>query len=170
MRLISFVFLIALAPAACRSASDKATEAPVAQAPAERPSIVITRADGARRVVRVELAITDPEREKGLMFRREMAESDGMLFFFENEAIHSFWMRNTFIPLDMLHVDSAGTIVGIVRDATPRTDTSRQVGKPARFVLEVNGGWSARNGIEPGDKVELGEALATARRSGKWRD
>jgi uncharacterized membrane protein (UPF0127 family) len=111
--------------------------------------------------VKVEIAATAPERERGLMYRRDLGTNDGMIFLFEDEREHAFWMKNTYIPLDMIFIAGDGTIVGIVAEATPETETSRTVGKPSQYVLEVNGGWSAMKGVRTGDRVDLSEVLSS---------
>jgi uncharacterized membrane protein (UPF0127 family) len=118
--------------------------------------------DGARLGVRVELALTASEQSQGLMHRRELAEDAGMLFVFDEDRPHTFWMRNTLIPLDMLFVRADGTIAGIVESAAPQTDAPRRVGEPSRYVLEVNGGWCAAHGVGAGDRIDLEEALREA--------
>ncbi len=117
--------------------------------------VVIETASGGRASVRVELARTDDERRQGLMFRRSLPDDAGMLFFFDESADHAFWMRNTFIPLDMIFVDDGGRIVGIVERATPHSDEPRGVGAPSRYVLEVNGGWASAHGVAKGDRVHF---------------
>ncbi len=103
----------------------------------------------------VELALTEHQITRGLMYRRSMPESHGMLFRLGERREHTFWMHNTCLPLDMLFVDDDGTIVGIVEAATPLTDTTRTVGCPSLFVVEVNAGWSRRHGVRPGQKVSI---------------
>jgi uncharacterized protein len=100
-----------------------------------------------------EIADTVEERNKGLMFRESMGELEGMLFLFAEEKHLSFWMRNTLIPLDMIFVKSDRTILGIVENAVPKTDTSRSVEGASQFVLEINGGRSSEFGIEAGQAV-----------------
>ncbi len=123
---------------------------------------IVTR-DGGRYAVEVELALTPKERATGLMNRRTLGADQGMLFVFRHQRNLSFWMHNTLIPLDMVFIDSAGTIVGIVENAAPLTETPRQVDRPSRYVLEVNGGWSAEHGVAVGDHVLLADALRAAR-------
>ena len=114
----------------------------------------------------VELALNDAERSRGLMYREKLGPYDGMLFDFYQDAPVSFWMKNTLIPLDMLFIDHAGVVVGIVENATPLTLSPRGVKIPSRFVLEVNGGWCARKGVQAGDRVDLGEAIDAALKLG----
>jgi uncharacterized membrane protein (UPF0127 family) len=89
------------------------------------------------------------------MYRTELADGRGMLFVFPEEQDHRFWMKNTLIPLDMIFIGADGVIVGIHRDATPLSTATVGVGHPSRWVLEVPGGWSARRGVAPGQRVEL---------------
>ncbi len=124
-------------------------------APAAAPRVVIETAKGARPSVTVELARTDAERARGLMFRKSLAPDAGMLFLFDESQEHSFWMQNTLIPLDMIFIADDGRIVGIVERAEPLTTTPRTVGAPSRYVLEVNGGWAAAHGVARGDRVRF---------------
>jgi uncharacterized membrane protein (UPF0127 family) len=117
--------------------------------------VILTDAYGGRHAVDVEVAATPEMRERGLMWRKELADGKGMLFVFPMEEEHSFWMRNTLIPLDMIFIDGKGAIVGIVQNAPPRTLVSRSVGAPSKYVLEVPGGWSARVGLQAGSRAEL---------------
>jgi uncharacterized protein len=109
--------------------------------------------------VDVELAKNPHDVERGLMYRRSMADTHGMLFKLEGRRDHTFWMHNTCIPLDMLFVDDDGVIVGIVEGAAPLTDSVRSVGFPSSFVLEVNGGWTRKRGIKPGQKLTLPSSI-----------
>jgi len=103
--------------------------------------------------VDVELAKTQHDTERGLMYRRQMAEDRGMFFRLGERRVHTFWMHNTCIPLDMMFIDDDGTIVGIVENAEPLTDVSRSVGAPSTFVLEVSGGYAQRHGVRPKQKI-----------------
>ena len=101
----------------------------------------------------VELATNDAERERGLMFRKELPEGRGMLFDFEREAPVAFWMHNTYIPLDMIFIRADGSILRIAENTEPLSDRLVPSGGPVRAVLEVIGGTARRLGIAPGDKV-----------------
>jgi len=105
--------------------------------------------------VALEVAATPAERERGLMYRSSLAEGRGMLFVFDQDGNHTFWMRNTLIPLDMLFIARDGMVVGIHANATPLSTANISVGKPSRYVLEVPGGWTARHGIAAGAQVEF---------------
>ncbi|MDD9937685.1 MAG: DUF192 domain-containing protein [Myxococcales bacterium] len=105
--------------------------------------------------VRVEVARSPEERRQGLMFRKHLDEDAGMFFIFERPSALSFWMRNTYIPLDIMFIDSELRVVGIVENAEPETDTSRRVPGLSQYVLEVNGGFSQKHGIEAGTQLKL---------------
>jgi uncharacterized protein len=101
----------------------------------------------------VELATNDAERERGLMFRKELPEGRGMLFDFYREQPVSFWMHNTYIPLDMIFIRADGRILHIAENAKPLSDDLISSGGPVRAVLEVIGGTARKLGIAPGDRV-----------------
>lgn len=103
---------------------------------------------------KIELASTQAERSKGLMFRQELAPDAGMLFDFQEEREVAFWMRNTFIPLDMIFIAADGTIKRIHVNARPHDPTSIPSNAPIRFVLEIPGGRSLEIGLEEGDTLE----------------
>ena len=106
-------------------------------------------------VFSVELAVTEEQLSRGLMFRKRLPEGEGMLFDFRRDQPVTMWMKNTLIPLDMIFIDDTGRIVGIVPRAEPRTLTPRDPGVPSRYVLEVNGGWAAAHGVAVGDTVRF---------------
>ena len=101
----------------------------------------------------VELADTPQEKAQGLMFRRQMDRDAGMLFRFERTEPVAMWMKNTFIPLDMIFAASDGTIERIHTDAVPESLDIISSGVPVRFVLELNAGEARRTGLAPGQKL-----------------
>ncbi|UYN97658.1 MAG: DUF192 domain-containing protein [Enhydrobacter sp.] len=101
----------------------------------------------------VELALTEAERQRGLMFRKRLGPYEGMLFDFHREAPVSFWMKNTLIPLDMIFIAADGTVRHVHANATPLSTDSIPSLFPVRGVLEINGGSAKLLGIKPGDKV-----------------
>jgi uncharacterized membrane protein (UPF0127 family) len=101
----------------------------------------------------VELATTEAEREKGLMFRKELPEGQGMLFDFHREQEVGFWMQNTYIPLDMIFIKGDGRILRIAENTEPMSTKVIPSGGPVRFVLEVIAGTARKLGISPGDRV-----------------
>ena len=108
---------------------------------------------GGPRKFHVELATMPQQHEQGLMFRRTLAPDAGMLFDFKTPSPVSMWMKNTFIPLDMLFIDAGGRIINIAERTVPQSLDPVAAAAPARAVLEVNGGTAARLGIKPGDRV-----------------
>ncbi|MCW5722864.1 MAG: DUF192 domain-containing protein [Devosia sp.] len=110
--------------------------------------------DAGDHVFAVELVDTPETRAQGLMYRQELAPDAGMLFDFLEERPVSFWMRNTFIPLDMLFISADGVVRNIHVNARPHDPTSIPSEGPVQFVLEIPGGRSEELGIEPGDRVE----------------
>ncbi len=116
------------------------------------PHVAIFGTDGVKRAsVRVEIADNEASRERGLMFRAHLDEDAGMIFVFRAPSVVYFWMKNTEIPLDMIFADQNGRIVGIVAQAKPYSEKTVGPGKPAQYVLEVNGGFCRRHGIATGD-------------------
>ena len=101
----------------------------------------------------VELASTALEQEIGLMHRNTMAAEHGMLFDFHQEKRASFWMRNTFIPLDLVFIRASGEIEAIKDNATPHSESPIGPVQPVQAVLELVGGTAQKLGIKPGDRV-----------------
>jgi uncharacterized protein len=101
----------------------------------------------------VEIADTEAQREKGLMFRKNLPDGQGMLFDFKREQDVSFWMQNTYIPLDMIFIRGDGSILRIVENAEPLSTRLIPSGGPVLAVLEVIGGTAHRLGISAGDRV-----------------
>ena len=123
---------------------------------AESTAIVMTP-DGVHHF-RVAVADTDQERATGLMWVKKMEDESGMLFVFEEERIQTFWMKNTKIPLDMIFIDSQGTIVSIQKNAQPCTSDPCQSypsTSPVRYILEINGGLADEKNINVKDQVQI---------------
>ena len=129
------------------------------EAAALREELIVTTAVGPQKF-QVEIADDPRERSRGLMFRREMAKEHGMLFDFGVEEPASFWMENTYLPLDMIFIRADGTVESIAERTTPLSRRSVPSKGPVRYVLEINGGLSDELGIRPGDKVS-GPAVET---------
>ncbi|MCU0820354.1 MAG: DUF192 domain-containing protein [Beijerinckiaceae bacterium] len=108
---------------------------------------------GKRHNFRIELARTDNDRARGLMFRRSMPADQGMLFDFERDQMVSMWMRNTYISLDMLFIFADGRIHRIEQRTEVESERTISSGVPVRAVLELNAGTAERLGIKPGDRV-----------------
>ena len=110
--------------------------------------------DDGRHAFTVELARTAQEQAMGLMYRRNQPADHGMLFTYRRPREVSFWMRNTFVPLDILFIGEDGRIGRIAADTTPLSEAPIPSDGPVRAVLEVNAGTAERLGIEVGDRVE----------------
>lgn len=105
----------------------------------------------------VEIARTDAERSKGLMYRRELREKVGMMFIMPDEVIQQFWMKNTYIPLDIIFISKNGTVNTILKNTPPLTLSPRVSSAPSKFVLELIGGSADKLGITEGSKLEVVE-------------
>jgi uncharacterized membrane protein (UPF0127 family) len=147
--IISFVFLAAIASyfLFIRKSSDFVKEG----------EVIFLKRDTKQEIKRidVEVANTQTERSKGLMFRKEMDDDRGMLFIFERPDMQSFWMKNTILPLDIMFIDSSGVIDTIYRKTTPYSERSLPSRRRVQFVVEVNGGWSDKNGLKENDLIEF---------------
>ncbi len=109
--------------------------------------------------IRAELARNEDEKQRGLMHRKELGKSSGMLFVFAREQYLNFWMKNTHIPLSIAYIGESG-IIRDIQDMRPLdTSVTYPSRYPARYALEVNRGWFAENGIVPGCRVELDGCL-----------
>ncbi|MGF1511463.1 MAG: DUF192 domain-containing protein [Myxococcota bacterium] len=137
---------------ACASA---ATDDPACEGPeAYRIPVTVDTKNGPV-TFSAEVADTERERARGLMFRDCLPEDEGMLFLSPRPFQQSFWMRNTLIPLDIIFIREDRRILGIVEEASPRTDTHRSVPGASQFVLEIAGGLSKELGIEAGQRVRF---------------
>jgi len=103
-------------------------------------------------LIDAQVAATIEQRSTGLMFRRDMPQSEGMLFVFEQATVQCFWMKNTLLPLTAAFVANDGTIVNLA-DMKPRTTESHCSKEPVRYVLEMNQGWFGKKGIKAGFKL-----------------
>ena len=118
-----------------------------------RTKLHVETATGGRFPFSVELADTPRRRQQGLMFRNHLPDDGGMLFLFDRPYIASFWMRTTFISLEIIFVTQDGRIVNIHERAVPGSNAVISSAAPVKAVLEVKGGTAARLGIKPGDRV-----------------
>lgn len=146
------------ATSASSTSSSKQTAPATGAVPARLPldtGVVVVDTDGGPLRFKVEVARENNERQRGLMYRDHLGDDEGMLFIFEHMQQLSFWMKNTWIPLDMLFIDEDLKVVGIVENAEPLTTSSRKVKGKSRFVLELNGGACAKLGITPGAQLHL---------------
>ena len=126
---------------------------PIAPAAADglQPLQIVTA--GGTHDFKVEVVADDASRERGLMNRRFMPADHGMLFEFQQNAPVAFWMKNTYIPLDMIFISPTGEVTQIAADAEPLSERVIPSGPPCVAVLEVNGGVAASIGLKVGDTV-----------------
>jgi uncharacterized membrane protein (UPF0127 family) len=119
-----------------------------------RSTVSITNTEGEMVVVRVEIATTTAEKQRGLMGRTALAEDAGMLFVFDREQQLSFWMKDTLIPLSIAYINESGRIADI-QNMQPLDETPHPSAEPAKYALEVNQGFFNEHGVEVGNKVSL---------------
>ena len=148
VRAFSSWLLVAIAMSGCSH-----TAPPGAAARTVEPTVLLRRAGGPELRVVVELAQTEPERTRGLMYRQTLDPGHGMLFLFEQPQPLKFWMKNTYIPLDMIFIGTDKKIVFIEENATPLTLEPRGPDSNTQYVLEVPGGWCKQRGIGLGLEV-----------------
>ena len=128
---------------------------PLAAQTGPQPPLPTVRLSAGIHVIQAEVALSPDERSAGLMFRKEMATNAGMLFAFEQLAVHCFWMKNTLLPLSIAFLADDGSIVNIA-DMKPQTTESHCAGKPVRYALEMNQGWFAKRALKPGTRLQGG--------------
>jgi uncharacterized membrane protein (UPF0127 family) len=121
-----------------------------------KKALKVTTLGGAVHEFDVEVAENDEDRKQGLMYRKSMAQNQGMLFIFEKADIQYFWMKNTLLSLDIIFVDEGGKVVQVAHNAQPcfekHCDLYSSM-KLARYVLEINGGLANSLGLKEGDTV-----------------
>ena len=126
---------------------------PLGRATAAGTDTVVLKTESGEHSYTVEIADTDRERAMGLMFRRSLPEKSGMIFLYDPPQRVGMWMRNTYIPLDMVFITAEGTVRRVEADTEPfSTDLIRSGGEVAA-VLELNAGQAAKIGVKPGDRV-----------------
>jgi hypothetical protein len=144
--LVAACAVLAFAPARA------AAQATLPQVTLEQNTLEIVSSSGVH-AFSVEMATNDEERERGLMFRKELPEGHGMLFDFQHDQPVAFWMHNTYISLDMIFIGGDGRIVHIAENAQPMSDALIPSDGPVRAVLEVIAGTVRKLAIAPGDRV-----------------
>ena len=141
-RIEILLLIVFLYPVSCTS-----QKLPVQEIPIERDGAVLA-------VIKAEIARTDDERNKGLMYRKKLKDGTGMLFIYDKDDIISFWMKNTLIPLSIAFITSEGRIIEI-KDMYPGDLKSVASGRAVRYALEAPQGWFARAGVETGDIARI---------------
>lgn len=130
--------------------------------PKDTPTLIITNSADRKHTFDIEIADTPEKRALGLMNRTKLAENSGMLFIFGDEGVHGFWMKDTLIPLDLIHINN-GEVVEIIENLSP-CDTNKEefticpsypASTRSKYSLEINAGTVEKLGIKVGDKVEI---------------
>ena len=154
LRVLALVLaVLALPLAACSSGTTNQAQAQAVAVPTDDFHAVLQTATGSYSFT-IEIADTGAEQQRGLMFRQELAPDAGMLFDYGSERKVSFWMQNTYSPLDMIFIGADGIVKHIHENAKPLDPTSISSRVPVRFVLEIPGGRSAEIGLKEGDTLE----------------
>ena len=185
INILSFVAVALLALAACNSdpKPTNATTTPApgsttgsAPAPTTVPEPVFTKEgelamtdpSGKKVLLKIDIEIAggEQERQEGLMYRKSMSDKQGMLFLFDFPEEQSFWMHNTYIPLDIIYISDKLEIVSIQKNAKPQNDQPLPSDKPAQYVLDINGGLSDKLGLKPGCKAAWSDWVNTREMGG----
>ncbi len=153
-----------------------AAQATTHEDPVTQPLVVLEPAGALPVGVRVEVARASAETRRGLMYRRHMDPDAGMIFLFARPRHLTFWMHNTYIPLDMVFITSDMRVLGVVENAPPENDDAREVEGISQFVLEVNAGFAREHGITAGTLVrfenvgDIPSAAGAAEDDEEWED
>jgi hypothetical protein len=124
----------------------------LAAAPALAQQHPVVQLNAGMHLIRAEVVSDYATRAQGLMHRKSLASNAGMLFIFDDQAVHCMWMKNTLIPLSVAFIDERGAIVNI-EDMEPHSEASHCAAQPVRYALEMNRGWFAQRGIKPGTRL-----------------
>jgi hypothetical protein len=127
-------------------------------AAAQQPPLPAVTLGAGMHLIRAEVADRDASRALGLMHRASLAPNAGMLFVFEDSAVHCMWMKNTPLPLSVAFIDERGAIINIA-DMQPQSEDSHCAARPARYALEMAQGWFAERGIRAGARLRGLEKL-----------
>ncbi len=127
-------------------------EASIAFSGVQLPVSVLTfHTSNGNAAYHVEWAVTDEQQERGLMFRRTMRADAGMIFDFKTDGLQEFWMKNTYLPLDMIFIDGQGVVRSISADAKPQSLEIISSHEPVRYVVELNAGQISKMNLRVGD-------------------
>lgn len=118
-------------------------------------SILIDSFYTNNKILNLVIVDNDPKREKGLMFVKKMLSNEGMLFDYKIDGYYSVWMKNTFIPLDVLFLDSQYKIIDYVENTSPHNLDSISIGKKSRYIVELNGGTANKMNLKKGKKLNF---------------
>lgn len=139
-------------PADVQESKEPAEETPTVDS---TPTVTFPSGEGKDVVVAVEIAADPESRRKGLMFREHLDDDRGMVFIFPKSEAHPFWMKNTYLSLDMIFIDADFTIVGIVENTEPLSTAQRGIDGASKYVVEVKSGFAKTHGLAAGTTVQF---------------
>lgn len=149
-------FFILVCISSCKEGTKKTIKTPEITFTKEGDlEILESSSDSLLISLNIEIAETDYETQTGLMYRKGMEDDQGMLFIFPDEAMHSFYMKNTQFPLDLIFIKGDSTIASIKENTKPFDEEGLSSKVPVQFVLEINAGLSAEWELEVGDKIVI---------------
>jgi uncharacterized membrane protein (UPF0127 family) len=153
--IVIFVLCFITAFNACKEETKKViSTAPITFTKEGELEIYKAATDSVVSQLHIEIADSDYETQTGLMYREAMGENQAMLFIFPDEALRSFYMKNTKIPLDIIYIDRELRISSIQKNARPLDESGLPSNAPAQYVLEVNAGLADKWNLEVGDRIE----------------
>jgi len=147
------ILLICLFTLSCKNDQKKEITPPKIEFKHEGNLQLIDSIGSVKKVIQIEIADNDFEHQTGMMYRKHMDTNKGMLFIFEEIKVRSFYMKNTYISLDIIYIDTENTIINIAKNAKPMNEASLFSNAPAKYVLEINAGLSDVWGLRKGDKI-----------------
>lgn len=154
VRNIALLLATAVALCACQAPADTRPKIKTGlEGSFDLDTLVIVSDDGVRTEFDVYLAIEPQQQRRGLMFVRSLPQRTGMLFVYDDAAIHSMWMKNTYIPLDMVFARSDGAVSSVIHDTVPLSLTSQSAIEPVNFILELSAGTARRYDIGTASRI-----------------
>lgn len=162
-RIFAFTIIAMLSFCACSApAETSASDDTSLDGSFERATLVIEANDGVQHEFNVYLATEFEQQRRGLMFVRQMDKDAGMLFIYEDSEIHSMWMKNTYISLDLVFARADGSVSSVIQDAQPLSLKSLGSTEAVNYVLELNAGTARRLGIGRGSRLQIESLALTA--------
>lgn len=149
----SILFVVIMSFYSCKKEQNKTINSVKIEFKHEGNLQLIDSLGTVKRNLKIELADNDFERQTGLMYRKKLDTNKGMLFIFDDIRVRSFYMKNTYIPLDIIYIDSNNIILSIIKNAEPLNQKSLPSEGPVKYVLEINAGLSDLWDLQPGDKI-----------------
>lgn len=160
LKLLAFLLLLSSITYSCKEEKKKSKVTPIEITFKKEGELLLLKAptDSIIKQLSIEIADDDYQTQTGLMYRKSMEDTQGMLFVFPDSQYRYFYMRNTEIPLDIIYIDENKTIVNIQKNAKPFDETSLPSEGPAKYVLEINAGLAIEWDLEKGDKIQFSKA------------